>query len=80
MVEKARLAVQVTLPARQLRDLSQRAATLGIGLETLDGGAGLRLRVELPSGETGPSCLTDSTVRQTRRVDGPAVIGTNVLL
>lgn len=52
-VEKARAAVHVTIPPRLLRDLTQRAETLGFGLETLDEGAGLRLAVPLP-GEDGP--------------------------
>lgn len=47
-VERARTSAQVRLPPRLLRDLKQRAATLGIELEVLDDGGCLRLATAMP--------------------------------
>jgi two-component system sensor histidine kinase DegS len=49
--ESARNAAIVVLPANAWREIQQRAATVGISAELLEGGAELKVGVDLPSGE-----------------------------
>ncbi|MES2211164.1 MAG: histidine kinase [Chloroflexota bacterium] len=53
-VERARVAAQVKLPARLVRELKQRAATLGIELEVLEDGGCLRLSAPMADAPAMP--------------------------
>ncbi|MBI2763183.1 MAG: hypothetical protein HYX54_05465 [Chloroflexi bacterium] len=54
-VEVARASAQVKLPARLLRELRQRGETLGIGLEIIEDGGGVRLSTAMSPGPEVPA-------------------------
>lgn len=54
-VEAARASAQVKLPARLFRELKQRGDTLGIEVEALEGGGGLRVSTAMPAASEVPS-------------------------
>jgi len=58
-IEAAQSAATVHLPARLLRGLSQRAATLGLTFDVLDDGGAVRLSAALP-GNTPDTTVSDA--------------------
>ncbi|MEO5918819.1 MAG: histidine kinase [Candidatus Limnocylindrales bacterium] len=59
-VAAAKVAAIVKVPARLLRDLRQRAGTLGIGIETLDERGTLKLTLAMPAVEDPGSAADDA--------------------